>query len=209
MSDRYAQLFEPAEFGNLQEKLWSERDPVNKTFVPADRTVSAVPGFYELSGGVSVTVNEAGPVVKRRQCAAVDFDCNFWDGDPILVARDPSPMSDASEAPIRLRFSKGVRSVGAWVAVSPDDPTDGDFLDQPLFGYMWVRLASERGSWRNFIVGQGTTGVSLGRNAILTAPFVGARALGNDRIVEVRFDAGLMGNRTYSRLAISELSYEL
>lgn len=209
MAEKFTQLFEPAEFGALLEKRWSEREPVNQTFVPADRTVSAAPGFYELDDGVSLTINEAGPVVKRRQCAATDFDCNFWDGDAILVARDPSPASEASEAPIRLRFSKGVRAVGAWVAVSPTDPTDDDFLDQPLFGYMWVRLAGERGDWKHFVMGQGVTGLSLGRNATMTAPFVGARALGGERIVEVRFDAGLMGNRPFSRLAISELSYEL
>lgn len=209
MAEKYTQLFEPAEFGALQEKHWSESDPANATIVPVNRTVSAVPGFYQLDGGISLTVNEDGPVVKRRQCAATDFDCNFWDGDAILVARDSSPDSDATEAPIRLRFSKGIRAVGAWVAVSPSDATDDTFLDQPLFGYMWVRLASDAGAWRRFVTGQGVTGLSLSHNATMTAPFVGARALGNERIVEVRFDAGLMGNRTYSRLAISELSYEL
>lgn len=203
------QLNSPADFTNAIQKHWSDRDAAGQIFVPANRIVSAVPDFYDIDGGTSITVNEDGPVVRRRQCADSDFDCNFWDGDAILVARDPKPSQEASESPIRLLFSNGLRAVGAWLAVSPSAADDDTFLGQPLLGFMWVRLASDPGAWQPFLIAHGETGNSLNPGDAITAPFLAARAVGNDRILEVRVDAGLMGNRVYSSLAVSELTLTL
>jgi hypothetical protein len=206
----FVQLQAPSEFADRIEKHWSDRDAAGVVFVPANRIVSGVADFYEIDGGPSITVNDDGPVVRRRQCADTDFDCNFWDGDAILVASDPKPSQEASEAPIRLLFSSGVRAVGAWLAVSPRTVDDDDtFPGQPLLGFMWVRLASDPAAWQPFLLAQGETGTSLNRGDGLTAPFVAARVVGNDRILEARFDAGLMGNRVYARLAVSELTLTL
>lgn len=205
----HVQLFEPSEFRTPLRKRWDERDPITGTSVSTERIVSGVEDFYSLDGTVSLTVNESGPVVRSRRCGSTDFECNFRADDAILVARDPSPATEASEAPIRLRFSQGIRAAGAWVAVSPRNETDPDFIGQPLFGCMWLGLESDRGTWRHFVLSQGITGQSVAHGAPVSAPFVGARAEAGDRILEVRFDASLMGNRRFLCLALSGLMVEL
>ena len=202
------QLPSPALFAAGIEKRWDEVDPFTQAFVAPNAFVSGVPWRYQLDDTVQITVNETGPRVRRRDCSDTDFDCNFWQGDAILVAADPSPDSDVLQAPIRLKFSAGVRAVGAWVGVCPRDPFDAPFFDQPLFAAMWVALASDPQDWQMVVNADGRTGHVCACATPLSAPFVGARATGGDRIVEVRFDASLLGNRRYDKLALSELTVE-
>ena len=101
-----------------------------------------------------------------------------------------------------------MRAVGAWVGVCPRDPFDAPFFDQPLFAAMWIALASDPNSWQMVVNADGRTGHVCACATPLSAPFVGARATGGDRIVEVRFDASLLGNRRYDKLALSELTVE-
>lgn len=202
------QLQSPALFNAAVEKRWDEVDAATGVFVPPNAFVSGVAWAYLLDDTVQILVNEAGPRVRRRDCSDTDFDCNFWFGDAILVATDPSPSSDALEAPIRLRFSHGVRAVGAWVGVSPKDPFDTLFFDQPLFAAMWVALAADPLNW-HLVSANGWTGHVCPVGTPLTAPFVGARATGGDRIAEVRFDASLLGNRRFDKIALSELTVEV
>lgn len=201
------QLFDP---GNLSEKHWHEDNPVDRFFVPADTIVSRkAPDFYKLDAQVEVLINDEGPVVRRRDCSKSDFDCNFWRGDAILVSRDPSPSADTLQAPIRLLFSHGLRALGAWLAVSPVNPNDTSFMGSLLTGYLWVRLASQPMLFEPVISNNGITGRSLQPGTPVTAPFVGVRADPGDPIVEARFDAGLMGNRRFDRIALSELYFEV
>ena len=202
------QLPSPAHFTAGIEKRWDEVDPITQTFVAPNAFVSGVPWRYGLDDTVQITVNETGPRVKRRDCSDADFDCNFWLGDAVLVAADPSPDNDPLQAPIRLKFSAGVSAVGAWVGVCARDPFDTSFFDQPLFAAMWIALASDPENWQLVVNADGWTGRVCARATPLTAPFVGARVTGSDRIVEVRFDASLLGNRRYDKLALSELTVE-
>lgn len=202
------QLQSPSLFMAGIEKRWDEVDPLTQTFVAPNAFVSGVPWRYLLDDTVQITVNESGPRVRRRDCSDTDFDCNFWLGDAILVAADPSPSSDVLQAPIRLKFSHGVRAVGAWVGVCPRDPFDAPFFDQPLFAAMWVALESAPLDWQLVVNADGRTGHVCACASPLTAPFVGARATGGDRILEVRFDASLLGNRRYDKLALSEITVE-
>lgn len=202
------QLHSPGQFNPAVEKRWDETNPDAQDFVPPNAFVSDVSWAYGLDGGVQILVNESGPRVRRRDCSSTDFDCNFWSGDPILVATDPHPGSDAINAPIRLKFSPGVRAVGAWIGACSKDPFDAAFFDQPLFGAMWVAVASDPAAWHLVSV-EGWTGHVCAIGTALTAPFVGARATGGDRIVEARFDAALLGNRRYDKIALSELTVEL
>ena len=197
----------PAQFGAAIDKRWDEVDPATHAFVPSNAFVSRVAWNYLLDDTVQIVVNEAGPRVRRRDCSNVDFDCNFWQGDAILVAADPSPSSDVLQAPLRLKFSHGVRAVGAWVGVAPKDPFDTAFFDQPLIAAIWVALQANPIIW-HLVSANGWTGHVSPVGSPLSAPFVGARATGNERIVEVRFDASLIGNRRYDKIALSELSVE-
>ena len=138
----------------------------------------------------------------------MDFDCNFWLGDAILVAADPTPESDLLQAPIRLQFDPGVRAVGAWLGAGSPDPFDSDFFDQPLFGAMWLSLASDPAVWY-LVSADGWSGHVCAVGTPLRAPFVGARVTAGDRIVEARFDLSLLGNRRYDKIALSELTVEL
>ena len=201
------QLQSPAHFTAAMEKRWDDVDPVTKTFEPPKAFVSRVAWNYLLDDTVQLVVNETGPRVRRRDCSDADFDCNFWLGDAILVATDPSPSSDALEAPIRLKFSHGVRAIGAWVGVCPKDPFDTPFFDQPLFAAMWIALESDPLTW-HLVNAHGWTGHVCPAGTPLTAPFVGVRATGGDRIAEVRFDASLLGNRRFDKIALSELTVE-
>lgn len=200
------QLLAPAQFNAAFEMRWDVTDPVTQTFVPADTDVSGVPPRYSFDGVVQITINEQGLPVNRRECSGNDCDCNFWLGDPVLVARDPNPTSDPLDAPIRLKFSSPVRAVGAWIGVCPKDPFDTLFYTQPVFGVMWVLLAADLTNWHQVVSAQGQSGHACQPGTPLTAPFVGVRATGADRIVEVRFDALLLGNRTYEKFALSELT---
>ena len=200
-------LHSPADFRSAVEKRWDEVDPLTRTFVAAAAPVSRVGWRYALDKAVQIMVNDEGPSVSRRDCSDMDFDCNFWLGDPVLVARDPSPSADPLDAPIRLRFSRGVRAVGAWLGACPRDPFDEPFFDQPLFGAMWFSLESDPMTW-HLATANGWTGRSCPVGTALTAPFVGARATGADRIAEVRFDVSLLGNRRYDKIAVSELLVE-
>ena len=201
------QLPSPALFAAGIEKRWDEVDPFTQAFVAPNAFVSGVPWRYQLDDTVQITVNETGPRVRRRDCSDTDFDCNFWLGDAILVAADPSPDSDVLLAPIRLKFSTGVRAVGAWVGVCPRDPFDAPFFDQPLFAAMWIALESDPLTW-HLVNANGWTGHVCPAGTPLTAPFVGVRATGGDRIAEVRFDASLLGNRRFDKIALSELTVE-
>ncbi len=201
------QLTSPASIHAAIEKRWDEVDPQTRTFVAPNAIVSGMPWNYLLDDDVHIFVNEQGPRVRRRDCSDTDFDCNFWVGDAILVATDPSPSSDAVEATIRLRFSAGLRAVGGWIGVSPKSPFDENFFDQPLVAVMWVALASSPQDFQPLIA-SGQTGHVVPVGTPLKAPFIGARATGSDRIVEVRFDASLFGNRRYDKLALSELTVE-
>ncbi|MFT4194333.1 hypothetical protein [Ottowia sp.] len=203
------QLETPAAFRRPAEKRWDETDPVTGGFVAANAFVTGVNWSYSLDGQGTLLVNEDGaPPVRRRDCSDTDFDCNFWLGDAILVADDPTPDSDLLQAPIRLKFSPGVRAVGAWLGACSSDPFDQDFFDQPMFGAMWVALASDPAAW-HLVRADGWSGHVCGVGTPLTAPFVGARATAGDRIIEARFDLSLLGNRGYDKIALSELTVEL
>src|SRR5690242_13936869 len=60
-------------------------------------------------------VRVSGPQVEVRFCGDT-FSCNLTFGDGLLVApRSPGPPT-AMTAPIRLRFTRGLRAVGTYVA---------------------------------------------------------------------------------------------
>jgi len=200
------QISDPSQFGSA--KTWDLRDVVSGTLVPPGFGVGALPEpFYALDGGIGLFINDDGPVVNCRTCSDIDCRCGFWDGDAVLVAVDPAPSADATEAPLRVRFAQGIRALGAWIGVTPADALDASFFDaQPMWGHVWVELASDPGSLHLFTAA-GTTGSVLQHGMPLSAPFVGVRTTGGDRIVEARFDASLMGNRQFRELVLSELSY--
>ena len=203
------QLNSPGAFSRAIEKRWDETDPVTRTFVEAGDLVGDGSGGYSLDGVGTLVVNEGGvPSVSRLECSGSDFNCNFWLGDSILVASDPTPEQNVLQAPIRLKFSAGVRAVGAWIGACPRDPFDEAFFDQPLYGAMWVALVTEPTTWY-LVNAAGRTGQVCAVGSPLTAPFVGARATGGDRIAEVRFDAALLSNQRYGQFALSELTVEL
>ncbi len=203
------QLREPSDFGAALEKRWDETDPVSGDFIAANTPVSGVPGLYALDGRVRVVVNEGGlPVVLRRDCAVGDFNCNFWSGDAILVAPDLSPRLDFADAPIRLRFSSGVKAVGGWLSANGPDPFDAGFNGQLLQGAMWVALAASPTIW-HLVRAEGVTGTVLQSGVPVTAPFLGLRATDADRIIEVRFDVALAGGARCDKVALSELTVEV
>lgn len=201
------QVFQPAAFTAV--KTWDVRDGISNIPVAPSTAVGGLAApYYLLDGGVGIRINDAGPVVRRRVCSDVDIRCNFWDGDAVLVVRDPTPAVDATEAPLRLRLSKGLRALGAWLGITPLDAFDASFFGQPMWGHVWVALESDPTTPQLFTA-DGATGTVLAPGSAMSAPFVGARATGADRIIEVRFDASLMGNRRYRELVLSELSYEV
>lgn len=203
------QLHAPGDFQAAIEKRWDVSDPAGLVLVREDLIVSKAPGFYRLDPAVTVSVNDDGPTVRRRTCSTDSFQCNFWEGDAILVARDVNPAADPVEAPIRLRFDPGVRAVGAWLGACARDPFDTSLIDgQPLFGALWVALAADPTAW-HLVTADGWTGDVCAVGTALSAPFVAARATAGDRIVEARFDVALIGNRRYDKIAVSELTVEL
>jgi hypothetical protein len=202
------QLLSPADFNNAVAKHWDEVDPITRGFVAPDTIVSRRTWNYRLDSNVQIFVNETGPVVRRRDCSNTDFDCNFWLGDSMLAAADPSPSSDVLEAPIRLRFSPAVRAVGAWIGVSPKNPFDAPFFAQPLFATLWVMLQADPTQW-HLVTANGWTGHASPVGTPLTAPFVGARASGGGLVSKLRFNASLLGNRRFDKIALSELSVEV
>ena len=202
------QLLGPTDFGAALEKRWDETDPASGDFVAANAPVSGVPGPYALDDRIRIDVNEGGPpVVLRRDCAVGDFNCNFWNGDAILVAPDLNPRLDFMDAPIRLRFSTGVRAVGGWLSANGPDPFDVGFNGQLLQGAMWVALAASPAIW-HLVRADGVTGTVLSSGVPVTAPFLGLRATGADRIIEVRFDVALVGGGRCDKMALSELTVE-
>ncbi len=204
------QLNAPGDFHAAIEKRWDLRDPDGLEPVDVDVIVSRTPAdFYRIAPTVTVSVNADGATVRRRSCSSDDFQCNFSEGDAILVARDVNPVADPIDAPIRLRFDPGVRAVGAWLGACTRDPFDTSLVDgQPLFGALWVALKSDPDTWR-LVTAEGWTGDVCRVGTALTAPFVAARATAGDRIVEARFDVALLGNRRYDKIAVSELTVEV
>lgn len=201
------QLMAPADFRGGLEKFWFEEGP-GGNIVASGVPVSGASAQYTLDGTIRIEVNADGlPVVDRRDCALGDFNCNFWDGDAILVAPDMNPRLDFLDAPIRLRFSAGVRAVGGWLSACGPDPFDTGFNGQLLLGAMWVRLAASPAIW-HLVRAEGLTGTVLASGAPVTAPFVGLRATGAERIVEARFDVALAGGARCDKMALSELAVE-
>lgn len=164
---------------------------------------------YTLDGNIQIDINGNGlPGVERRNCAGGDVECNFWDGDAILVALDPTQRLDFQDAPIRLRFSSGVTAVGGWVGAIPSNPLDAAFFGLELQGAMWVCLAASPSIWHLVRV-DGVTGQVLPQGVPVTAPFLGVRATGADLIIEVRFDVALADTGRWDKIALSELTVEL
>ncbi|MBI5012651.1 MAG: hypothetical protein HZC06_07945 [Methylocystis sp.] len=154
--------------------------------------------IYAVNGGV-LMINANGRAAKRRSCDNGDIRLNLRDGEAIIVANDPSASALPDDTPFTLTFANPVRGVGAFVAVyGPNLPAG-----LPLHAVMWVLPVG--GNWTSFS-GHGFTGdAPLMNGEKDSAPFVGAKASGAERIAEVRFDATLMGNRKFKFLALSSL----
>lgn len=154
--------------------------------------------IYAVNGG-GLVINPNGPPAKRRACNVNDICLNLREGEPLIVANDPSAAATRDNTPITLTFANPVRGVGAFVAVDGPDVQPG----LPLLAVMWLRPLG--GSWTH-VVASGVTGASpLAQGQQDTAAFVGALASSNERIAEVRFDATFMGNRRFKFLALSSL----
>ena len=198
----------PADFQAAIEKPWDERDPISRILVNAGDPVHRMPWRYALDEQIELHVNDVGPPVTMEICTSTGgFECNFWEGDRMLVARDLSRAADSSRAPIAMRFSHAVTAVGAWLGAFSANASDESFFNQRLYGAMWVALESDE-TRLHLVDAIGSTGFAARRGTLLTAPFVGARATAGDRIVEVRFDVALLGNRRYEKIAVSELTVE-
>ncbi len=138
------QLLSPASIHAAIEKRWDEVDPQTRTFVAPNAIVSGMPWNYLLDDDVHILVNEQPAQGCRRDCSDTDFDCNFWLGDAILVATDPSPSSDAVEATIRLEFSaRRARGRRLDRCQPRRSVSTKPFFDQPLLAAMWIALESD------------------------------------------------------------------
>ena len=154
--------------------------------------------IYAVNGG-GLVINPNGPPANRRACDITDICLNLREGDPLIVANDPSAAATRDNTPITLTFANPVRGVGAFVAVDGPDVQPG----LPLLAVMWLRPLG--GSWTH-VVASGVTGASpIAQGQPDTAAFVGALASSNERIAEVRFDATFMGNRRFKFLALTSL----
>lgn len=145
-----------------------------------------------------VIVNEAGgPTVRLRYCSQDDYDTNFWQDDPLLVARDTDSGTTPLSTPITLSFVIPLHAIGAYVTVAGDALIVG----MPFDAVMWVQ-EPDSDTW-TAIHGSGTVGKALPVGTPGTAAFVGALAMDGGHIGKVCFDATLAGS--FESLALSRL----
>jgi hypothetical protein len=146
--------------------------------------------YADPAGVRSVTVLQAAPAqsVTVSLCSPLGLRANVPAGTGLLLA------SNLTAAPLRLTWSQGVRSVGAFmVAQAP--------FDTPFTAVMWVWLAGAA-EWESVSV-QGATG-DIGDPI---APFVGGQAPAGDLITTVYFDAVHPSDALFSPLGIGRLYF--
>jgi hypothetical protein len=154
---------------------------------PANLAANA---YADPAGVRSVTLLQAAPAqsVTVSLCSPLGLRANVPAGTGLLLA------TNQTVAPLRLSWSAGVRSVGAFmVAQAP--------FDTPFTAVMWVWLAGA-GAWESVSV-QGATG-DIGDPI---APFVGGQAPAGDLITTVYFDAVHPSDALFSPLGIGRLYF--
>lgn len=189
-----SQIFAEDGFSSKPKQLdWSDDPQSDESLV--GKPVSGLTDLYMADGPVIVNDNGAAAFVSNTD----RMNVNFWSGDSMLLAYDPSPETMPDATPLFLSFFSPLREVGAYVSVG-DDP---NLWGRHLHAIMWVRIHGST-AWTS-ISANGLVGKVLAADAPATAPFVGAKATGPEGISAVRIDASLIGNRTFSLLALSKL----
>ena len=159
--------------------------------------VSGLTDVYVAAGG-AVVVNDNGMSAFAQDTTVLNV--NLRAGETMLAADDPPAATMPDATPIKLSFSAPVKEIGAYVTVLGD----ATLWRRQLHAFLWLRLQSGP-AWHPTLPAIGTIGPTLPRNAQPTAAFVGARVEGGDAITGAKFDAKLLGKRTFSQLIISKL----
>jgi len=159
----------------------------------------------DFGDGFVVRLDTSGRQITLHEASRNDVDLNFWTGDALLVAVNPDDVPDPSHAVIRIHLPPGVRGVGAFVSgYTQGIPTRT--VQTPFIAQLWLRLGgAPQGEFSLPMVKSGINGSVLSTRSPPTAPFVGARALGQAEIAEACFDVSLLGNRRFTHAAISDL----
>lgn len=153
------------------------------------------PNAYADAAGVqAVTLVKAVPAqsVTVSVCSPLGLRANVQAGTGLLLA------TNVTAAPLRLSWSAGVRSVGAFAVAQAAFGT-------PFTAVMWVWLAGAA-AWESVPL-QGVTGDIWTKVGDTVAPFVAAQAPAGDVITAVYFDAVHPSAELFSPLGIGRLYF--
>jgi hypothetical protein len=158
---------------------------------PANLTSNA---YADPAGVRSVTVMPASPtqVITVNVCSPLGLRANVQAGTGMLLA------TNVTASPLRLQWSQGVRSVGAFVVAQAAFGT-------PFTAVMWVWLA-QAAAWESVAL-QGVTGDIWMKAGDTVAPFIAAQAPPGDAITQVYFDAVHPSTQLFSPLGIGRLYF--
>ena len=159
--------------------------------------VSGLTDVYVAAGG-AVVVNDNGMSAFAQDTTVLNV--NFLDGATMLAADDPPANLMPDATPIKLSFATPLKEVGAYVTVLGD----ATLWKRQLHAFLWIRLQSGP-AWLPTVPAVGAIGPTLPKGSQPTAAFVGARVDPGDAITGVKFDAKLIGKRTFRQLVISKL----
>ncbi len=161
---------------------------------PGDPANLAANAYADPAGVRSLTVVKAAPAqsVSVNICSPLGLRANVQPGTGLLLA------TNLTAAPLRLQWSQGVRSVGAFMVAQAAFGT-------PFTAVMWVWLAGAA-AWESVTL-QGVTGDIWAKVGDTVAPFVAAQAPAGDLIAAVYFDAVHPSAELFSPLGIGRLYF--
>lgn len=183
------QALSPADFNGARAIDWF--GPNSKVGDPANLGLNA----YADSAGVrAVTLTKAAPTqsVAVSVCSPLGLRANVEAGTGLLLA------TNITSAPLRMAWSAGVRSVGAFMVAQASFGT-------PFNATMWVWLAVAK-RWAS-VSQQGVTGDIWTKPGDSVAPFVAGMAPPGELITAVCFDAVHPSNELFSPLGIGRLYF--
>lgn len=183
------QQLSPADFNGARVIDWF--GPASNAGDPADLNPNA---YADAAHQRAVTLTRAAPAqsVTVSICSALGLRANLQAGTGLLLA------TNIVAAPLQMRWSAGVRSVGAFVVAQAA-------FDTPFNATMWVWLAGAK-AWHS-VSQQGVTGDIWLQAGDTVAPFVAAQAPAGDAITAVCFDAVHPSAELFSPLGIGRLYF--
>lgn len=161
---------------------------------PGEPANPAANAYADPAGVRSLTVIKAAPAqsVSVNICSPLGLRANVQAGTGLLLA------TNVTAAPLRLQWSQGVVSVGAFMVAQAA-------LGTPFTAVMWVWLAGAA-AWESVNV-QGVTGDIWAKVGDTVAPFVAVQAPTGDVITSVLFDSVHPSAELFSPLGIGRLYF--